>query len=91
MKPKHPRFKVEQPWVPGLGENKSAVCEWPIPQRISDMNENEVSRNLVQRLIACDEEIEPLPDRKEVTVRLKIRRATRKRWRPTALPRSEED
>ena len=57
---------------------------------MSDMNDNEVPRNLVQRLIASDEEIEPLLDAKEVTVRLKIHRTTRKGWRPTALPRSEE-
>jgi hypothetical protein len=54
------------------------------------MNDNPVSRNLVRRLIASHEEIEPLRDTKEVTVKLKIYRTTRKGWRPTALPRSEE-
>jgi len=54
------------------------------------MNDNQVSRNLVRRLIASDTEIEPLLDTKEVTVRLKIHRTTRKGWRPTVLPRSEE-
>ena len=54
------------------------------------MNDNQVSRNLVRRLIASDEEIKPLRDTKEVTVKLKIQRTTRKRWRPTALPRREE-
>ena len=57
---------------------------------MSDMNDNQVSRNLVRRLIASDTEIEPLLDTKEVTVRLKIHRTTRKGWRPTVLPRSEE-
>ena len=54
------------------------------------MNDNQVSRNLVRRLIASDEEIGPFLDTKEVTVGLKIHRTTRKGWRPTALPRSEE-
>jgi hypothetical protein len=83
MKPKHPRFTVNQVRVPGFGKNQSEVCESPSPRRMSDMHQRRCKElSSAAHRFRREQEIEPFLDTKEAAVRLEIYRTTRIKMAP---------